>query len=62
MTKEICKRIASRDGHAYGDSVNNTSSTITDFEDKLQTMLRNNDWICETSPILEINDDEYTAM
>ena len=62
MTKEICKRFASCDGHAPGDGVNTTSSTLTYFEDKLQTMLRNNDWICETSPILEINDDEYTAM
>ena len=62
MAQEICKSLSTCDGHAHGDGVNNpSSSTLTDFEVMLTTTLQTNVWTSETSPLLEINDDAFSA-
>ena len=63
MAQVIYKTLSTRDGHAHGDGVNNpTSSTLTDFKVMIMTTLQTNVWTSETSPLLAINDDCFSAM
>ena len=63
MAQEIYQTLSTSDGHAHGDGVNNpSSSTLTDFEVMIMTTLQTNVWTSETSPLLEINDDAFSAM